>query len=57
MKGINSSTIISCLQKFNFNLSALDWPTYMHHYCKGTKLHVMKEKDSTLKKSQSHINK
>ncbi|KAB7508033.1 putative fatty acyl-CoA reductase [Armadillidium nasatum] len=42
---------------FNFSLSTIDWQTYLHQYCLGSKRYVMKEDLSTLPAARKRLNK
>jgi len=44
-------------QTFNFDLSTLDWETYMESYCLGARKHVLKEDESTLPQSRAYLKK
>lgn len=42
---------------FNFDMRTLHWPTYLEHYCLGTKVFVLKEDLSTLPAARKHLRK
>ena len=42
-------------QLFNFDVTTMDWKTYVERFCMGTKIYLMKDDPNNLKQARKQI--